>query len=73
VLESAGDPEQELPYGGTLFGTTGHYGSTAFDPMNGDRIIITVCDECLTANKNRVMFQEYGLSADKRKIWEGED
>jgi hypothetical protein len=39
------------PYGGTMFYTYGHYGSTAFDPMLGhtERLMINVCDACLTA------------------------
>lgn len=35
------------PSGGTAFMTHGHYGSTVFDPMNGNFIEITVCDDCL--------------------------
>jgi len=35
------------PSEGTAFITHGHYGSTVFDPMNGNLIEITVCDECL--------------------------
>lgn len=36
------------PDGGTAFETHGHYGSTAFDPMDGSIIEVSFCDECLT-------------------------
>ena len=35
------------PYAGTSFSTSGHYGSTAFDPMDSSRIHINICDDCL--------------------------
>jgi len=35
------------PMGGIAFITYGHYGTTFFDPMNGDRLQIVICDECL--------------------------
>lgn len=36
------------PYGGTAFKTHGHYGSTAFDPMDaGDFLEVNICDPCL--------------------------
>lgn len=44
------DPEYtpaNQPYEGTAFTTSGHYGSTVFDPMDGTIIEINVCDECL--------------------------
>lgn len=36
------------PSEGTAFQSYGHYGSTAFDPMDGSRIEVNICDECLT-------------------------
>lgn len=43
------DPHQ--PYAGTLFSTSGHYGSTFVDFLsNSSYIEILVCDECLRAN-----------------------
>lgn len=35
------------PYAATAFVTHGHYGSTAFDPLDGTFIEINVCDTCL--------------------------
>lgn len=35
------------PLGGTCFGTYGHYGSTVFDPVDGSKLEIVICDECL--------------------------
>ena len=42
------------PLDGLQFLTEGHYGSTFFDPMDGTRLIIAVCDSCLIEKK------EYG-------------
>ena len=47
------------PLGGLQFQTEGHYGSTFFDPMDGTRLIIAVCDPCLIEKK------EYGHSEPK--------
>lgn len=45
-----GDSNNHIqPVGGVAFITYGHYGSTVFDPMNGDTMQIAVCDECLKA------------------------
>lgn len=36
------------PSGGLAFQTTGHYGSAFFDPMDGSRLEIAVCDQCVS-------------------------
>lgn len=47
-LESAcGDGPYNQPSGGTAFWTAGHYGSTVWDPMTGQKLEINVCDPCL--------------------------
>ncbi len=43
-----------VPYEGTLFFSSGHYGSTAFDSFEGERLEIIVCDACLITRRNRV-------------------
>ena len=35
------------PSEGVCFNTSGHYGSTVFDPMNASKLEICVCDKCL--------------------------
>ena len=55
VLQSAIPGAINQPYAGTAFMTTGHYGSTAFDPMDGSRLEIIVCDPCLILAIGRVM------------------
>lgn len=35
------------PHGGTAFQSHGHYGSSAFDPMDGTYLEINICDPCL--------------------------
>ncbi len=44
-------PSAFHPLGGTTFFTYGHYGSTFFDPMNGDTLHLCVCDKCLEEKK----------------------
>lgn len=39
--------EENQPYKGTCFFTYGHYGSTAFDPMDGTMLELNICDDCL--------------------------
>jgi hypothetical protein len=42
------------PMGGLHFQTYGHYGSRAFDPMDGTALDIAICDECIIANVERL-------------------
>jgi len=39
------------PSGGLAFFSTGHYGCTLFDPMDGTGLEINVCDKCLAIAK----------------------
>ena len=43
------------PYAGTAFTSYGHYGSTAFDSLDGHYIEINVCDLCLVQHAGRVL------------------
>lgn len=45
------------PHGGTVFTSPGQYGSTLFDPMNGEFLEVNICDECLedAGEKQRVL------------------
>jgi hypothetical protein len=56
-LRNVVDDVENQPDGGTAFITHGHYGSTVFDPMNGEYLEINVCDQCLVAAgaKERVL------------------
>lgn len=47
-------PDVNQPMGGTSFTTQGHYGSTLFDPMDGTRLELNVCDPCLLERRDRV-------------------
>lgn len=35
------------PVYGLAFATTGHYGSTYFDPMDGTYLELSICDPCV--------------------------
>ena len=36
---------------GVAFASYGHYGTAYFDPMDGSKIEIVICDPCLTENE----------------------
>ena len=55
IPEPHGRAENQ-PYAATSFWTAGHYGSTVFDPMDGTRLEINVCDGCLTKKNDKVLF-----------------
>lgn len=46
-LENVERDANNQPYEGTAFYTHGHYGSTAFDQLNGSMLEINICDKCL--------------------------
>lgn len=46
-LRNVFDEAYNQPEDGLAFQSEGHYGSTAWDPMDGQFIEISVCDECL--------------------------
>jgi len=49
-LPRAFPDKADLPYGGTVFTTHGHYGSTVFDPAAGSETLeITICDHHMRA------------------------
>jgi len=55
---AANDPAfDHVPYAGTMFHTSGHYGSTAFDSFDGHLLQIVICDPCLTTS-GRVRLQD---------------
>ncbi len=38
------------PSRGLEFVAYGHYGSASFDPMDGSRLILNLCDKCVEAS-----------------------
>lgn len=47
------------------FCTQGQYGSTVFDPMNGDRLAVNICDKCIIEGQKlrRVLFGRSGAKS----------
>lgn len=55
-LENVTGAKTNQPYRGTAFVTYGHYGSTAYDPMDESRHLeLNVCDVCLAKHSARVV------------------
>lgn len=69
VLEGNGSGEVNSPSGACSFTTTGHYGTTVFDPMDGSMLEINICDDCLSeaAKQNRIILYE-PITAPRRKF-----
>jgi hypothetical protein len=62
--------EGNQPVGGLAFSTTGHYGTTLFDPMNGSSLEINICDPCLAKARDAkevLIGREVGWSIPKIK------
>lgn len=53
-------PNGNQPLRGLEFTSPGHYGSGVFDPMDGTRLVINICDACLTeaALKGHVLLSQ---------------
>ncbi len=47
ALKEALTGRVDQPSGGLAFQSHGHYGSTAFDPMDGHYLELNICDDCL--------------------------
>lgn len=54
TLRNAFDTADNQPSEGTEFRTYGHYGSTFWDSMCGEELVLNVCDPCLTKHKDRL-------------------
>jgi hypothetical protein len=72
-LKSASDGRGNQPNNGLEFVTEGHYGSTAFDPMNGSRIAVNICDPCLrsAADRGRVLQHVSGFQYKRWNVNDG--
>jgi hypothetical protein len=52
-------PDRQPPtmqaYDAVMFSTPGNYGSTVFDEMDGTRLVLNICDQCLRDHPDRVV------------------
>jgi hypothetical protein len=55
--------------GGIEFTSPGHYGTAAFDPMNGDRLAINICDWCLVEFGKAGAILQYTVGKRKPRMW----
>ena len=53
-LRNVTDDVDNQPSEGTEFRTFGHYGSTFWDSMDGEEIVINVCDTCLQTHTGAI-------------------
>jgi len=54
TLDNSYDGAINQPSEGTEFATYGQYGSTFWDSMNGEEIVVNICDECLRGRTERI-------------------
>jgi hypothetical protein len=52
-LANVFDEVENQPWQGLAFTTQGHYGSTIFDPMDGQNLELNICDECLAVAREK--------------------
>jgi hypothetical protein len=65
VLKNTFASAENQPSEGTAFNTYGHYGSTVFDPMNGEYLELNLCDPCLRqAGKQKRVY----IGRDKKPV-----
>lgn len=57
TLENVWPESDNQPSDGTAFSSYGHYGSTFFDPIDGQQIEINVCDPCLVKNTEKIAWR----------------
>jgi len=64
VFENREEREYCQPKNANTFHTTGTYGSTVFDPLDGSIVIVNICDLCLVAaneeGKTQILADESG-------------
>lgn len=60
------------PHEGLTFASLGHYGTTAFDPMDGSYLELNICDQCLVeAGRNeRVLYYQFRRGAPVAQLWQ---
>lgn len=63
------DSRDNHPMGGVEFTSPGHYGTIVFDPMNGDRLAINICDWCLAEFGKAGAVLQYTPGKRKPKLW----
>ena len=54
VLRNVDTASDNQPSAGTEFRTYGHYGSTFWDSLDGEELVLNVCDPCLRARTDRL-------------------
>lgn len=65
-LEPVTTDAPHQPNDGVVCDTSGNYGSTVFDAYFGERLVFFLCDGCLVAKKERVLYCGPTKSHDRR-------
>ncbi len=54
TLKNAFPDADNQPSEGTEFRTYGHYGSTFWDSLDGEELVLNICDDCLRGHTERL-------------------
>lgn len=54
TLRNAFSDQENQPEDGTEFRSYGHYGSSFWDSMHGEELVLNVCDDCLRRHADRL-------------------
>lgn len=71
TLENAFPDLDNQPWGGTEFRTEGHYGSTFWDSMYGEELVLNICDDCLRAHPDRLAQHKRYLPVSAERVLVG--
>lgn len=56
ALNPVTDDAPYQPSNGVICDTQGNYGSTEFDACFGEKLVFFLCDDCLVAKKERMLY-----------------
>jgi len=63
------EQSENQPEEATEFRSYGHYGSTFWDSMDGEQIVLNICDDCLRKHPERVAQQKRYKPIRCEKTW----
>jgi hypothetical protein len=75
ILENLVHPDSipNQPVRACTFTTSGHYGSTVFDEIDGAKLEVNICDDCLIAAQKRLQIGYWpSIERRRQRTWKGE-
>ncbi len=57
----------DMPSNATVWNTTGNYGSTIYDSISNECLLLFICDKCLKNNQKNVIRRTTHVTPDQHK------